>query len=90
MYVEDKYAIYHYTALYKDIDKDGEFFYFYRDSIQRTDKDQFKWHHKTLHYIDLDLLDNKEPILHMMYSDNKIDRELAYEILKTNGCIKQC
>lgn len=88
MYVEDKYAIYHYTALYKDIDKYGEFFYFYKDSIKRID--QLSWGHKTLHYLDLDLLESKDTILHMMYSDNKIDRELAYEILKTNGCITEC
>ncbi len=84
MYVEDKYAIYHYAKTSVD---DNELRYFYKDSIKR--EYVFYTNITTLHYVDLDLLENKDTILHMMYSDNIIDRQLAYEILKTNGCITE-
>jgi hypothetical protein len=84
MYVEDKYAIYHYA---KTSLKDNEFRYFYKDSIKRDYV--FCINISNLQYVDLDLLDSKDTILHMMYSDNTIDQQLAYEILKTNGCITE-
>lgn len=87
MYVEDKYAKYHYVAIYRD----GliEPYQFYKDSIKRVGTSQLSWNHKTLHYLDLDLLESKDTILQMMYSNSEVDRELAYEILKTNGCITE-
>lgn len=89
MYVEDKYAIYHYAALYKNIERE-ERFHFYKDSIKRASNDRLAWNNKVITYIDLDLLEDKKTILNMMYSDDVIDRKLAYEILKTNGCFTEC
>lgn len=89
MYVEDKYAIYHYAALYKNIERE-EMFYFYKDSVKRASNDRLAWNNKVITYIDLDLLEDKKTILNMMYSGDVIDRKLAYEILKTNGCFTEC
>lgn len=71
---------------YYCIIRDNEVLIFYKENIMIPE--MFLVPGRKRVYIDR--LENKDTILQMMFSRDKLDLQLAYEILKTNGCITEC